>query len=91
MDDEIFIFELLFHITQSRGENIIDVDIFVDFGTLFYSGDFQVFDTAAETMADAGADKWLTSLQERPLSVGQHSVVLNFASKVIFFSSEKMI
>ena len=36
---------------------------------------FPVFDTAAQTMTDAGF-KRLTCLQERPLNVGQHYVVL---------------
>ena len=35
-DGEIFIFEVLFHITQGRGLNVIEVYICVDYGTLFY-------------------------------------------------------
>ena len=33
---EVLVFEVLFHITQDRGQNLIDVHLFVDFGTLFH-------------------------------------------------------
>ena len=36
LEGEIFIFEVLIHITQGRGLNVIDVHICVDFGTLFH-------------------------------------------------------
>ena len=36
LDGELFIFEVLFHITQGRGQNAIDVLICVNFGTLFH-------------------------------------------------------
>ena len=36
LEGEIFIFEVLFHFRQGRGQNVINVHICVDFGTLVH-------------------------------------------------------
>ena len=36
LEDETLVFKVLFHITHGRGQNVIEIHIFVDFGTLFH-------------------------------------------------------
>ena len=56
LEGKFLIFEVLFHLMQSRGQIVIDVGICVHFGALFHKNQrgFPSFYASAQTMADAG-------------------------------------
>ena len=67
MEGEIFIFEVLFHISQDRAKMSSMYTFVLNLALSFTKTreDFQFLEISAQNMTDAGL-----CLQERPLSVG---------------------